>query len=111
MQYAGRLIVAGLCGAVIAWTIGAIVLHSIFASGGYTREALVELSPWAFGMIGICDGAAGFVLAAFAGKLNLRCRASQQSVYYLLQRALLDITCAHLEHAKHFSGLAFLFLT
>jgi len=71
VRYAERVIVAGLCGAIIAMTIAAIVLHSIFADGGYTREALVDLSPCTFGAIGICGGSAGVMMQTFAGNLSL----------------------------------------
>jgi hypothetical protein len=48
----GRFCVAAIAGAVIAWVVAAFVLDAMFAAGGYTREALVELPPWAFGVIG-----------------------------------------------------------
>ncbi|WP_165070591.1 hypothetical protein [Paludisphaera rhizosphaerae] len=47
-----RLCVAAFVGSLIAWQTTDFVLHAMFAAGGYTREALVELPPWAFGVIG-----------------------------------------------------------
>ncbi len=52
MRLLARIGVVVLAGAVIAWVVTAFVLHAMFAAGGYTREALVELPPWAFGVIG-----------------------------------------------------------
>ncbi len=52
MQTLTRHFVAALAGAMLAWVMTAFVLHAMFAAGGYTREALVELPPWGFGTIG-----------------------------------------------------------
>jgi hypothetical protein len=61
------LALAALAGAVIAWVAIALVLHTRFAAGGYTREALVELPPWAFGVV----GGAGAAVGVMAGQYRL----------------------------------------
>lgn len=54
-------------GALIAWQATAFVIHAMFAAGGYTREALVELSPWAFGAIGGVGALTALALASGFG--------------------------------------------
>ena len=71
MKGAARVALAGLCGAVIAWTAAALVLHTIFAAGGYTGEALVEPPPWSFGAVGLAGAGVGAGLAGLAGRVAL----------------------------------------
>lgn len=52
MRRLSRVCIVAFIGAVIAWQATAFVLYALFAAGGYTREALVELPPWAIGAIG-----------------------------------------------------------
>jgi hypothetical protein len=66
-----RLCVAALAGAVIAWVVRAFVLYAMFAAGGYTREALVELPPWAFGVIGGGGAVAALALVCAVGRSPL----------------------------------------
>ncbi len=61
MRLLARLSVAALAGAFIAWVVTVFVLHAMFAGGEYSDQALVELPPWAFILIG-----AGGALAAIA---------------------------------------------
>src|SRR5262245_40581317 len=66
-----RLCVAALAGAVIAWTVAGFVLYAMFAAGGYTREALVEPPPWAFGAIGGGGGVVALTLVWAVGRSPL----------------------------------------
>lgn len=66
-----RVALAGLCGAVVAWTVAAFVLHAMFAAGGYTREALVEPPLWVFAATGLGGAVAAAGPATFVGRVAL----------------------------------------
>jgi hypothetical protein len=63
--------VAAVACAVVAWLVMAFVLAAMFAAGGYTREALVESSPWDICAIGGFGALVGAVVAWMAGKSPL----------------------------------------
>jgi hypothetical protein len=71
VRFVARVAVAALAGAVLAWMVTAFVLHALFAAGGYTDEALVELPPWAFGVIGGGGALLGLAGALLAGRCPL----------------------------------------
>lgn len=63
----GIWLVAPICGALIAWVSTAVIIYLVFAHGGYTTEALVELPSWAFPGIGATGALIGLVIAMFGG--------------------------------------------
>lgn len=67
----GRLAVAAVSGAVLAWAVTALVLDAMFAAGGYTPEAVVRLPAWGFTVIGGCGALLGLAVAALAGRFPL----------------------------------------
>lgn len=71
MSFYRRFALAALSGGLIAWVLTALVLHATFAIGGYTREALVELPPWAFGTIGAAGALVALGAATFTGRTPL----------------------------------------
>jgi hypothetical protein len=64
-------VLAAISGVVIATVATAVVLYAVFAMGGYTREALVELSPWGFGLIAASGACVGLVGAFLFGQVSL----------------------------------------
>ena len=71
MRFLGQLAVAALAGAIIAWVGTGFVVQFLFAAGGYTSEALVELSPRAFGVIGGAGALVSVSLVLLAGQSPL----------------------------------------
>ena len=67
----GRLALAVVSGAVIAWVVTAFVLDALFAAGGYTPEAIVELPRWAFGLVTAAGALSGAIAALLAGRVLL----------------------------------------
>jgi hypothetical protein len=70
-RFTVRLLLAALCGCLIAWIVTLIVLSLHFMGGGYTREALIELPVLTMWLIGAGGAAACAGLAAIWGKLTL----------------------------------------
>jgi hypothetical protein len=66
-RFAKRVLVAAGCGWVLAWVVTVLICHAQFAAGGYTREALVELAPYAVWLIGSAGALGGIGVALFAG--------------------------------------------
>ena len=67
----GRMVMAAIAGAIIAWVILAVVLHAMIAAGGYTTEALVEPRHWVFWSVGGGGLIVGLALAWLGGRITL----------------------------------------
>jgi hypothetical protein len=65
------VVLAAFSGAVIACVVAALALYAVFAAGGYTREALVELPPGSFAIVGGVGALVGLTVALFADRLSL----------------------------------------
>jgi hypothetical protein len=71
MRSIARIGIAAAAGAWIACVVAALVTYGMFAAGGYTTEAVVELPGWAFAAIGGGGALVGLVIAIWRGRSPL----------------------------------------